>query len=607
MLQNYLFTSLIPFLLSLFVLFGFRWNKNESSFYNALIFLFVAVGIYASVQTLGRTIMLLPVVFFVILAVVKWEPHLDFISWLRIVPFALVIWLFFYFLLYGYDGVLRIPHEDYISYSRYAFYNERYALENIGSYYNELTNEYPVVEFYHFFELWASSMFSFINGDARFINQYLLTFPLLTVLVFSGIHNLLKIKGYPFSVSKWEYIIAFVGLIVFFTNRNLYSSFMQMIGKQTAFQLPINQINYFKLLPVALLLLFYLNTLLLNQWKPFEQIGICFLYLPVLPLFAFAFGFSEWWGSRFQIKRILPLVLAVFVAFVYVMLFYLSSGHKGLNSHLGLHWVYSLRLMDFVNSAGKIVLIYFIGYGISLGLFSVVFYRCNVKKPILFMGVVLLSGIVFLAAQKYVFDMNQMLFNLAEPLVALVSALCFIALLLHPVGKRYAFIVFIILCLPGFVLPKNEYFYELPRRQTNVDTTLIRLIKQKGIQTLLLHSNRDKIEGTLQANERLTNQFSYLNCFIEDLNIVNTTLSLPLKEGLNQFQIVEISRMREKSPIYQFTKPISENKFEWTLPLMERYKIQWLLTSKSFETPYMQLIYSGNDVFLYHLQAKPIH
>ncbi len=596
-------SSFFSFVLSLLILLGFKWNRNETFFYNGLILLLVAVGLYALIQTTGRTILLLPVLFFLIWIFIRWRPCIDSSFFLCLLPVSVIVWLFFYFLLYGFDGELRIPHEDYISYSRYAYYNDKYGVENIGSYYNELTSLYPGQEFYHHFELWMSSMFSFFNGRSRFLNQYLVTFPLLSVLVFSGIYNLLQQKESRFYLSGYRYLIAFVGLVVFFTNRNLYSSAMQILGSSTAFQLPINQINYFKLLPVVLILLFYLNTVSLSQRRPFEQVGLCFLYVPVLPLFVASYGFSEWWSDRFSFRKMRLIIIAILISGSYIILFYRFFGNGGLSSHLGFKWIFSLQILDFVKSTAKVAIIYFLGYVISMGLIWGILYRNGYRKPVVMLVVVLLSGVVFLAAQNYVFDMNQMLYNLAEPLVALLSVLCFVSLLRFPLGKVYAVLFFLVLCIPGFLPPKNDYIYELPRKNRDVDASLLNVIQMKGIKSLLIHSEQDSIAGVLQANELLTNQFSYLNCFIEDLSLVNTTLSLPLKSNLNRFQLTEIQRMREKSPVYQFTKEIPGDRQEWTLPLMRHFKIQWLLTNKSFENHDLNLIYSDRSVYLYQLMT----
>jgi hypothetical protein len=564
-----------------------------------LFLLLVIVSFYAALKTMGATVLIVPLILFSGIILFSWDFKFELKIVLNYLPVALLIWLFFYGLLYGFDGSMRIPHEDYISYSRYAYYNDQYGVENIGSYYNALTKAYPEREFYHVFELWMSSFVSALNGQSRFVNQYLVTFPLLTFLLYVGLHQLIETKGIRFYVPEKSHWIAFLALIVFFTNRNLYSSLMQLLDRSTAFQLPLNQINYLKLLPVALILLVYFHSMSAPGNRSYEQIGICFLYLPVLPVFAMVYLCSEIWSHRFRLKPLLSLIIAVFASGMYVFIFYKSVGYKGLNAHLQFNWIRSVQIMDFMKAAGKVVLIYIVGYAVPLFLYVKFHFYDQWKKTVVMLICLLLAGVAFLAFQKYVFDMNQMLYNLAEPMIALISSVTFVTLWNVFKRKIVSVAYLLVMCLPGFSMPVQDYMYELPQKRENLDLALVQFVKDHSIKSILVLPNRDSINGTLQSNERLTNQFAYLNCFNEQLNLVNTTLSFPLSKMLNAYQLGEIGRLRMKSPIYAFTSRVSEQPDQWLLPIMNHYSIHYVLSSKPLLIKDLHLYYQGKHAYLY--------
>ncbi len=187
-------------------------------FLNPLVGLVASVTLFSLFCTIGKSINFLFLLLGLFLLIERNQTLLlekDRMSIQQVlifIPFLFIVYLFSFSLLYqaGESIPLGVAVKDDLFYALISHYIRETGIENTSHVAStlEMYNLDGVPKYYHYFELWITSLFSFLTGEKEYHSLYLFTSPVLLITLFFGVVYLFEDYWSKFTV--WKRVVTFI-------------------------------------------------------------------------------------------------------------------------------------------------------------------------------------------------------------------------------------------------------------------------------------------------------------------------------------------------------------------------------------------------------------
>jgi len=515
-------------------------NNFFSFFESASLLILFSISIYAVWKTLGfsiYTFSLLTIGFYIVKS--RKEFFFKKPNWIYLL-YANLIWLLFalvYFVFPGWE--FGYPHEDYIIYSRIAYYNDRFGVENTQTFYNLISNP-GKIEIYHYADLWLSTFFSKINNISFLNNFILVSYPLMGFLLFLGIQDFFKRKNY------FQYlIITFLILIVF----NPYDEIIRYFD----FGLPLigfsSLLFNFKTLFIFPPIILAIKGIIEDN-PNYPLIGIFSLFYPlIIPVLFIGLGFYELLSGKRSLKSISIITMILFI-FGLFSLFFKVSGTE-----------ISFKYFFEIDILSKVIWIVFIvpSFLLLIPIYYLYITKKYESKRIFFFtfSIFFTGGLFYILFFENI-DANQLYRNTASPLFSLLLGLG-----IYWSIKQKPLVGIILTLL--FCFPIVVYLFSYKKNKVSQEILNINniLIPHKRI---IYVPSREYVNSVYHYNERLYIEIMDLFLIREDLDLINIAASYPKSSKIdNSVSENMVSTYISISPFSNFCR-------DWTFQNVECLK-----------------------------------
>ncbi|MEB2784742.1 hypothetical protein [Algoriphagus persicinus] len=529
-------------------------NKLISFFELASLVILLLISIYAVWKTLGfsiYTFSILTIGFYFYKTRKKFfliKPNLQDLLYANLIwlPFALI-----YFVMPGWD--FGYPHEDYIIYSRIAYYNDRFGVENTQTFYNLISNP-GIIEVYHYAELWLSSFFKRINGLSFIPNLILISYPLMAYLLFLGINDLLK------NQTKFHaFLVTSLILLVF----NPYDEVLRF------FNIGLPLVGFSSLI-FNLKTLFILPPIILtfkgiiDDNPNYPLIGIFGLFYPlIIPVLFVGLGFYELSFGKRSPKNILIIAIVLVFFGLFSLLFKLSG------TEISFKYFFDLNVMSKV-----FWIIFFIP---SILLMIPLYYLYKFKKIetsriISFSCLIYLIGGFFYVLLFENIDANQMFRNTASPLFSVL--LGFGIYFSFKYNQILGLFLIMLFCSPLFF----NLFYSkniiVSDEIVNINNILL------PYKRIVYVPSEEYVYSIYHYNERFYIEILDLFLIRKDLDLINISASFPKSPKINN-SVSEnmLSTYKNISPFSNFCKDWTFQNVECLIDFAESVNAEGILVN----------------------------
>ncbi|RIW12284.1 hypothetical protein D0X99_19570 [Algoriphagus lacus] len=296
--------SFLSFCLLTFLLSILRFS-NFSRFESVIFFLILWVSGFAVWVTKGFSIFTLSFIGIIVVLVNNRSKIRIYSLGLFQIYFPIVFFVLFYFIYYVFSNFsLSYPHEDYLIYERIGYYNYLYEVENTRTFYNVISKIQPKMELYHFFEIWAATLLTQING-LKFLENFILVLcPVMIWITWLGFLELFPEKR------VFMIIGILFSILIFINPYDIVIEFFE-------FPLPISGLGgilfHLKYLFVLPILLFVLIQLKKSNTNYLIFSVISFLYLLVFPVLLASLILYDFYKKRLSWRTFfIPIFLGLF-------------------------------------------------------------------------------------------------------------------------------------------------------------------------------------------------------------------------------------------------------------------------------------------------------
>ncbi|MDI1323146.1 MAG: hypothetical protein PSV36_10385 [Algoriphagus sp.] len=454
----------------------------------------------------------------------------------------------------------RVPNEDFIIYSRIAYYNDMFGKENTQTFYNLFDKNIPN-EIYHFTEIWGMAFFKFIDNQSLIKNYFFLLSPIFCFISFLGFKEI-----FPYSKTFVLLIISILLLFIVFPYDLipiLGISNLPLVGIGTT----IFSLKNIFILPIFILILLELK----KEKVDYIKISIVtFLYPVVMPVVLGGLIFNI---ILFEKEKIKNLIFPVFISTFFVIYSYLGSSNdiivnlsNLLDPKIVLKVIYISVFIPFL------VLILLMKNQLIIAIFS--------RKFSIFVFLSLAISIVLWILMYSNIDSNQMFRNTFHSIFILLIG---IGIYQFWDSKNYKslFLVIFIFILPfGISNYKNNFILE-PNGQ--ILKSLINITKGENI--LIIPGFKD-VFRIYDFNERFYNPLNELYLSNENLNLINISSSFPENLKLNSVVSQGMLRIyRDNSPFFQDCGEWSYQDLNCLVDFSKSKKINFLFSKEDIENP----------------------
>jgi hypothetical protein len=552
----------------MWVFLNLKLNNAFPQFKVVILNLIWIVSLYAVLKTGAKTIYIVPFLWIPILWIRNGisRPQIYSGAFKHLIVVN-VIWLIF-FVIYSVfaEGSFHVPQDDYITYGRIAFYNDLFGKENTMSYYNLLFKK-PKIEIYHHFELWLMNLSNSINNIERLPNSLFFSFPLFASICTIGLKDITGEKNLK--------VLIFLTLILLLIT-NPYDYFRNSFG----FKLPyfslfgsLLSLKYIVILPIFLYLISSLKDRILDYEFIFLLVFIYPLTAPVVLPGVLIFSFIT---RNQEIKKLLiPGLLCILIAVV-------------LYAHTSVDVAYQndIQFGDFL----KIFYLSFILPAIIfLPVYTTNFEESGISKKnlIIFLASFLPIGLCLWVLKFNHIDSRQLHYNSLFPIISIIASL---AIWVYLKTKRYVVFLFFIFL---FICP---FFLQL--RQTNFISADQDAIKLSAVlpagSKIAIIPDTSYAKSVFQYNERMSFSLNSIYILREDIHLINTTSTFPIKKKLQRDSLVakQIKNLRSISPIFNDCGEMDCNTMTCIKSFMLKNGVKYILFHKSAPLCLTQ----GNDL-----------
>ncbi|SDA96366.1 hypothetical protein SAMN03080617_04216 [Algoriphagus alkaliphilus] len=438
-----------------------------------------------------------------------------------------LIWLLFalvYFVIPGWD--FGYPHEDYIIYSRIAYYNDRFGVENTQTFYNIISNP-GKIEVYHYAELWLSSLFKRINGLSFIPNLILISYPLMSYFLFLGINDLLK------NQTKFHgFLVTCLILLVF----NPYDEVLRF------FDIGLPLVGFSSLI-FNLKTLFILPPIILafkgiiDDNPNYFLISIFSLFYPlIIPVLFIGLGLYEFFIGK-RNKRNILIIIGFLGLFGFFSTFFRLSG-----TEINFNYFFD------INVVSKMIWIAFIVPGLLLSV-PIYYLDKNFRERtidfLFFTFFVFITGAFFYILLFENIDSNQMFRNISSAVFSILLGIGIFYSFKY--NKKFAFLLLFLYCFPitfNVFLPKS---IKVSEEIVSLNKALVPYNK------LIFIPNREFVNSVYQYNERLNLQILEFFLIREDIDLINISAAFPISEKINNSVTINmVSTYKSISPFVSY-------------------------------------------------------
>lgn len=523
--DNFLFFLKNCFTYSAVIIFlgSFR-SDSFRKFESVILILIFCVSFFALIVTNFKTLFVfsfIGIILYIGLSKVKLK--LDLIKKSELIV-AFVFFLLFYLIFFAFQGfVLSYPNEDYLIYERIAHYNYKYGVENTRTFYNVIPNSQPDIELYHFFELWAVTMLTKLNG-LRFLDNYILVFsPVLVWISWLGIRELVNSDNYKVSFVLILLIVLFINPFDFLIN------FLGLSIPVSGLGGIIIGLKYLLILPILIYALIQISKE--NKTNYYLLSLFSFLYLLVFPILLLASIIFDFLFRKLNLKE---FIISMVFGLGFLLISYLTKS-EGVSIVVELSY-----LLDF-----KLLIKVFV-FGIFLP--SLLLYLVKENKKInndffsFFLITSIIGSILWVLFNDNI-DANQLHRSVISPFFPLL-----LILFVSPLIKInvFGFLLFLSYSIFIFIILPN-YFQNVKLN----DDEMKFLDVVKGESRVLYVPNQDFVQSIYHYNERF--YFKYLKIFYyhPELDVVNYSCFLPITQRANtKTSKFMINNYRNISPVF---------------------------------------------------------
>ena len=436
------------------------------------------------------------------------------------------IWLIFfivYFVIGGFE--LRVSHEDYIIYSRLAYYNDLLGVENTFGFYSLFGNA-PHNEVYHFFELWLSNVGNSFNQQGQLKNLFFFVFPLISWVSVVGLKEMLRANNWYKAIS-----IFLLALLI--------SSPYDLIVDLIKYPLPLsgvgNVLLYLKHVIIFPVIIYVLNSIS-NRQLDYYLMSLFSLFYPlIIPMLFPALIIYEWWQSGYKVtqRMIFPIAFSIFFG-----VFMLTHGNGDFTFNLS--QLLNLRMFARILLIGCVVPI------VTYCVIYFVYLRRNQKDLTVFLLILLvLSNSLWFLLQVNI-NANQFF---SIPFHSILVILTSFSILYLIEQKRYGYAVLSVLIYVG----PFAYKY-LTINFIIADSNLNILVQEipKNERVLYVPSG-NQLNTVFDYNERMSLPINSVFLNREDLHIINISSAyVPAFALDNPVRKATFDYYRKISPYFNF-------------------------------------------------------
>jgi hypothetical protein len=575
---------LICFIVFSVILLQFKIFSVESDFNNFLVNFLLAIGLFSTIITNLKTVNLIIVIVIVLWAFLnkKWKFRFE----LKNIEFNFVITIIvglFFIIFYNENGKFFIPHEDYLFYSRLSLDNYTYKKESISAPYNTF-NYISGIDFYHFFELWTTSLGKKINGQNISLNLFFFSYPLATVLSLIGVKELINFWFPDIKKSILIGYVFFVFLFGFFFISQPWDSLIFLFNisgisiSDTGGMLLAPKALY--VIPIIISLFIFLNKN--SQENLILLIFSCFLYYPLLPyillsLVAWIIGCKI---HSFRLDKFSLITILFLIFFLCLQYFYFHFSNVNIVEK-------NIKLSDFLTSSFllgiipgivlKAIFIPIFGFG-SILLIIYTFcknFKIAFKNYLFYIILYLISFGIWVIFYKNL-DAKQPFFMLIGSVLVLLS-LAGIMFLLNSSKKMIAILIYVTLLFPGIL---KAYNYENQVKRVDHKTALF--LKNIGKKRILYIPQFHEIKNIYSRNERV---YTGINSFIltnDSLELISISSSFYL-DTINVNESVKNSYLifKKNSAFYNQCGYFNDSKLDCLVQYVKKYNIDYICTKFS--------------------------
>lgn len=535
--------------------------KDVSRFEFSVFFLLGIISSYAFIKTNSQTFYIISFIFFIYQIISNRNSFSIKLPYLHLAGASIFIWSTFFLMFFVLGEFnFRVPNEDFIIYSRIAYYNDMFGKENTQTFYNLFDKNIPN-EIYHFTEIWGMAFFKFIDNQSLIKNYFFLLSPIFCFISFLGFKEI-----FPYSKTFVLLIISILLLFIVFPYDLipiLGISNLPLVGIGTT----IFSLKNIFILPIFILILLELK----KEKVDYIKISIVtFLYPVVMPVVLGGLIFNI---ILFEKEKIKNLIFPVFISTFFVIYSYLGSSNdiivnlsNLLDPKIVLKVIYISVFIPFL------VLILLMKNQLIIAIFS--------RKFSIFVFLSLAISIVLWILMYSNIDSNQMFRNTFHSIFILLIG---IGIYQFWDSKNYKslFLVIFIFILPfGISNYKNNFILE-PNGQ--ILKSLINITKGENI--LIIPGFKD-VFRIYDFNERFYNPLNELYLSNENLNLINISSSFPENLKLNSVVSQGMLRIyRDNSPFFQDCGEWSYQDLNCLVDFSKSKKINFLFSKEDIENP----------------------
>lgn len=539
------------------LILNLKFSKSLPDFSSVLLNILFVVSIYSCWITGFKTMFVLPLIG-VPLVWYRYGFKISYIERPILKGSFLALnasWFIFFVIYFALNGFeLRVSHEDYIIFSRLAFYNDIFGLENTFGFYN-LFGSTPQNEVYHFFEMWLINLGQFFNKQGYLINLIFFVFPLLSWCAVLGIKELTLKVGW-------------IRPLCIFLIAIMISSPYDLLVNVIKYPLPFsgvgNVLLYPKHIVIFPIVIFVIKSVRDNQLDYFLISVISFIYPLIIPVLFPALIIYEWWqaGYKFSHRIIYPICFTAISAVLMIMF-------GGGESLFSLTQLFNFRTMARIA---------FIGFIIPIFLYSIVYFvflKRNGSQLIIFLIILLIAANGMWFILQININANQFF---SIPFNSILVLLTAISIYLLFENKKYWISFF---CLLIYTLP-FVFFYNFTKFQSS-NHELVDLLNRLPNNEMVIYAPiQSQISNIYSFNERMS--LPDISIFIdrEDLHIINIAASYPPPFQLDNFvRKATFDFYRKNSPYFKFCGEMKPNNLSCLEIFSDRINVRYLLADSN--------------------------
>jgi len=552
-------------------------DKKVTNFEVIAIFFLSIVSAYAVAKTYGTSMYLLPLL---ISAYFFWSNRSSIKIGkpdLALVTYGNVLWLIFlliYYILGNFN--FRLPHEDYITYSRIAFYNNLMGVENVKTV-NNLFDILPN-DVYHFTEVWGMSLLQWVNGQSLLKNYIFTLCPMMTLLILLGLRELQP---------RASYWILLAGTFAVLTVVVPFDA-IKFLGYRDLPRVGGNGILFGpKLLSLAIVCLAIILYFKRGNQNRFRLSLFSFYYplvIPVLLPSLIIISLSER-GRRLLNIGSCSVVLLYFV--VHNWLFGTpASGLINLWNFADYHLVAKAIIMSGLLPALFLAIPLWILLGQNV-----------IHAPMLkLIGVALSIGVVLNISYADHMDAVQLVGNFSYAMLAIAVAVALMTLVLARLhGQLLGLIAFYV--FPFALVYRAQTFIEKPQGQL---ADLFAQLPSNEIALVL--PKKQNMTGEWFYNGNLVNPLSHFFLVKEDFHLVGVAVSFPLSTEITRAAVRKtLDAMRYASPLFRECGEWTGN-FDCLFNFAQKRGIKYIFIETNLKPEWINnAILDLDNYFLYDL------